>query len=156
MLKSLQIFKDATLFFSRETPNLAKVIPAMDHIDKHLATAATRGQYRPAIQAALTVGKKLLNKYYAATDHSEMYRIAMSNLFPISFLYMQANKQHIVLHPSHKLEYFKSAGWSEEWRETAVEIVRNEFERSYAHYQVENDDENIPVCRTFPLWAWPF
>ena len=81
----LQIFKDATLFFSRETPNLAKVIPAMDHIDKHLATAATRGHYSPAIQAALTVGKKLLNKYYAATDHSEMYRIAMSNVFLFFF-----------------------------------------------------------------------
>jgi hypothetical protein len=56
------------------------VIPAMDHIDKHLATAATSSKYNPAIQAALTVGKKLLNKYYAATDHSEMYRIAMSNI----------------------------------------------------------------------------
>ena len=50
----------------------------MDHIYKHLATAATAGGYNPTIQAALTVGKKLLNKYYAATDHSEMYRIAMS------------------------------------------------------------------------------
>ena len=76
-LKCHQIFKDATLFFSCETPNLAKVIPAMDHIDKHLATAATNGTYKPAIQAALTIGKKLLNKYYVSTDHSEMYRIAM-------------------------------------------------------------------------------
>ena len=79
-----QIFKDATLFFSRETPNVAKVIPAMDHIDNHLATAVKNGSYKPAIQAALTIGKKLLNKYYAATDHSELYRIAMSPSF--SFL----------------------------------------------------------------------
>jgi hypothetical protein len=57
----------------------------MDHIDKHLATAATSGKYNPAIQAALTIGKKLLNKYYAATDHSEMYRIAMSNVFLFVF-----------------------------------------------------------------------
>jgi len=53
----------------------------MDHIDKHLATAATNGTYKPAIQAALTIGKKLLNKYYASTDHSEMYRIAMGICF---------------------------------------------------------------------------
>ena len=31
-----QIFKDATLFFSWSTPNLATVIPAMDHIGKML------------------------------------------------------------------------------------------------------------------------
>lgn len=59
-----------TLFFLRETPNLAKVIPVMDHIDKHLATAVTAGGYNPAIQAALTIGKKLLNKYYVVTNHS--------------------------------------------------------------------------------------
>ncbi|KII83110.1 hypothetical protein PLICRDRAFT_119827, partial [Plicaturopsis crispa FD-325 SS-3] len=32
------ILRDATLFFSRSTPNLAMVIPAMDHIDQTLAT----------------------------------------------------------------------------------------------------------------------
>ncbi|KIK72755.1 hypothetical protein PAXRUDRAFT_43783, partial [Paxillus rubicundulus Ve08.2h10] len=32
------ILKDATLFFSRSTPNLATVIPAMDHIDQQLTT----------------------------------------------------------------------------------------------------------------------
>ncbi len=36
----LQIFKHATLFFSHDTPNISTVIPAMDHIDTHLATAA--------------------------------------------------------------------------------------------------------------------
>jgi len=73
----IQIFKDATLFFSRATPNLAKVIPAMDHIDQHLSTAARNNSYKPCIQAAVAMGKKLLNKYYSYTDHSELYRIAM-------------------------------------------------------------------------------
>jgi hypothetical protein len=124
----------------------------MDHIDKHLATAATSGVYNPAIQAALTVGKKLLNKYYAATDHSEMYRIAMSNVF-LYFLWIY-KLTSVVLHPSHKLEYFKSAGWSEEWRETAVDIVRNEFERSYAHCEAEDDNDNILVCRAIFFWQF--
>jgi hypothetical protein len=35
-----QMFKDATLFFSRMTPNLATMIPAMDHIDTHFATVS--------------------------------------------------------------------------------------------------------------------
>jgi hypothetical protein len=49
----------------------------MDLIDKHLATAALDNRYEPSIQAALLVGKKLLNKYYNLTDQSELYRITM-------------------------------------------------------------------------------
>ena len=73
-----QIFKDATLFFSRGgTPNVASVIPAMDHLDEHLTSAAISHKYDPAIRAAVAIGKKTLNRYYDRTDHSELYRIAM-------------------------------------------------------------------------------
>lgn len=73
-----QIFKDATLFFSRGTPNLATVIPAMDHIDKVLATSSdSPRQFSLAIRAALAIGKKAMNRYYKKTDHSDVYRIAM-------------------------------------------------------------------------------
>jgi hypothetical protein len=54
------------------------VIPAMDHIDAHLATASQSSKYSPAIRASLALGKAHLNKYYNMTDHSEVYRIAMS------------------------------------------------------------------------------
>ena len=66
-----QIFKDATAFFSHATPNFAKVIPAMDDIDCHLATIALTNMYKPCIQAAVTMAKNLLNKCYSATDHSK-------------------------------------------------------------------------------------
>jgi hypothetical protein len=66
-----------TLFFSRSTPNLATVIPVMDHIDTHLATAALNPDYPLAIKAALAVGKTTLNRYYNKTDHSEVYCIDM-------------------------------------------------------------------------------
>jgi hypothetical protein len=56
---------------------LAKVILAMDHIDQHLATAVANNTYKPCIQAAVAMGKKLLNKHYLYTDHSELYQIAM-------------------------------------------------------------------------------
>jgi hypothetical protein len=73
-----QVFKDATSFFSRLTPNLATVIPAMDHIDEALTTSSLNGTYSPSIRAALSIGNKTLNRYYNKTDHSEVYRIAMS------------------------------------------------------------------------------
>jgi hypothetical protein len=49
----------------------------MDYIDKHLASGALNPKYLPSIQASMLIGKRLLNKYYNVTDHSEVYRIAM-------------------------------------------------------------------------------
>ena len=59
----------------------------MDHIDEHLATAATSDKYCVAIKAALAIGKKTLNRYYDKTDHSEVFRIAMGVYYGFSFYY---------------------------------------------------------------------
>jgi hypothetical protein len=81
----LEVFKDATLFFSRDgTPNIATVIPAMDCIDETLATNASDSQYSVSIQAALAMGKRTLNRYYGKTDYSEVYRIAMGEYIILS------------------------------------------------------------------------
>ncbi|KAF8067603.1 hypothetical protein FPV67DRAFT_1561940 [Lyophyllum atratum] len=85
----LLILKDTTLFFSRKTPNLATVIPAMDHIDKYLATAATSKWYHPAIKAVLAIGKRTSNRYYDKTDYSEVYRVAMS-----AYIFTTTAKDH--------------------------------------------------------------
>lgn len=90
------MFKDATLFFSRgagkgdrsenqKIPNLATVIPAMDHIDSVLATNAVNSRCCLAVQAALAIGKRTLNLYYSKTDYSNIYRIAMGEV--CSFIY---------------------------------------------------------------------
>jgi hypothetical protein len=129
MLQLCKIFKDATLFFSRGTPNIATVIPAMDHIDEHLATAATNRTYPLAIKAAIAIGKKTLNRYYNQTDHSEIYRIAMGTCLYYCIIYFSYIL--LVLHPRHKLAYFENAGWEKEWIEKAEEIVRKEFDKSY-------------------------
>jgi hypothetical protein len=50
----------------------------MDKIDQAFATASTDPNAHPAIKAALAVAKKTLNRYYARTDLSDVYRIAMS------------------------------------------------------------------------------
>jgi hypothetical protein len=66
------------MFFSRGTPNLATVIPAMEHIDKVLTTSSdSSSKFCLAIRAALTIGKGVLNKYYNKTRESDVYRIAM-------------------------------------------------------------------------------
>jgi hypothetical protein len=45
-----------------------------------------------------------------------------------------------VLHPRHKLAYFKTARWEEEWIETAASLVREEFERSYLEVDIDDGD----------------
>ncbi|KAH9058097.1 hypothetical protein EDB87DRAFT_1685585 [Lactarius vividus] len=62
LCKVLKVFKDATLFFSHNaTLNIATIIPAMDCINKVLATSASDSQYSVSVQAALAMGKKTLN-----------------------------------------------------------------------------------------------
>ncbi|KIK17267.1 hypothetical protein PISMIDRAFT_111858, partial [Pisolithus microcarpus 441] len=74
----LKILKDATLFFSRGTPNLAMVIPAMDYINEVFTTGMLdEERFDPSIHAAVGLAKKTLNKYYSLMDTSDLYRIAM-------------------------------------------------------------------------------
>jgi hypothetical protein len=99
------------------------VIPAMDHIDEHLATASLNGLYSPPVRVALAMGKAVLNKYYSLTDTSDLYRAAMGKHSfppwrPTDIVYC-----YLVLHPRHKLQYFRNAGWPEEWVDTAKEII---------------------------------
>jgi hypothetical protein len=114
----------------------------MDHIDEHLATAATSDKYSPAIQAALAIGKRTLNRYYNMTDHSELYRIAirMSLLvFLLSILIFL-----VVLHPRHKLQYFQKAHWKPEWVAAAEQILRDEFDRTY-RFREEPTTPDVPM-----------
>ena len=60
----------------------------MNHIDKHLATAALNPDYPLAIKAALAVGKATLNRYYNKTNHSEVYQIAMGTVILLIQVYI--------------------------------------------------------------------
>ncbi|KIM50335.1 hypothetical protein SCLCIDRAFT_67297, partial [Scleroderma citrinum Foug A] len=66
-----------------------------------------------AVCTALCVGKSTLNHYYECMDLSKVYQIAM------------------VLHPRHKLQYFKTMNWEEDWIEMAKEIVHAEYRQTY-------------------------
>ncbi|THH29708.1 hypothetical protein EUX98_g4489 [Antrodiella citrinella] len=110
----LKVFYDTTLYFSASTPTIAQVIPAMDMIDKHLATASINPAYCTAIRTAAKLAKVTLNRYYSKTDMADIYRIAM------------------ILHPRHKLEYFKTAGWEAEWISTAKALAYKVYDDDYA------------------------
>ena len=57
------------------------VIPVMDHIDMYFTnTIKQTSGNNPAIQAAMRIEKKMLNRYYSLTDASETYWIAMAEL----------------------------------------------------------------------------
>lgn len=123
----------------------------MDHIDAHLATASQNAKYSSAIRASLALGKAHLNKYYNMTDQSEVYRIAMSKCPSSNFL-IQLQIFLKVLHPRHKLQYFRKANWDETWITTATEIIHDEFVRGYADLPI--DAANVVytknVCIVYP------
>ncbi|PBK68119.1 hypothetical protein ARMSODRAFT_888390 [Armillaria solidipes] len=125
----LKVLKDATLYFSHAgTPTLATVIPAMDVIDKVFATAAVNNtKFSAPIRASLLVAKRTLNRYYQLTDDSDVYRIAM------------------VLHPVHKLDYFKQAAWEPVWINDTKAIVERVFTEKYKDRCNTGGDEIVEV-----------
>jgi hypothetical protein len=72
----LEQYKKATVFFSRDIASIAAIIPAMDKITDQL-NHRSKEAYHPAIQVAMKAAATKLNRYYASTDSSAVYRIAM-------------------------------------------------------------------------------
>ncbi|RDX39998.1 hypothetical protein OH76DRAFT_1366875 [Lentinus brumalis] len=93
----LKIFKDATMFFSRRTPNISSVIPAIDLIDQALTNGARDTALDPAIRKALGLAKRTLAWYYRMSDMSSTYQIA------------------IVMNARHKTRYFEKQRWPKLW-----------------------------------------
>jgi hypothetical protein len=115
----------------------------MDIIDEKLTTdSLDHSRFEAPIRAALGLAKKTLNRYYNLTDSSEVYRIAMGMYHFLLPLSMYADVcDYAVLHPRHKLAYFKNAGWEDEWIKTAERIIHEEYECSYAHRGNVEDGE---------------
>lgn len=59
----------------------------------------------------------------------------------------------LVLHPRHKLQYFKKAGWEDAWIKTARSIVRDEFDRTYAFMDVESEENPANEVRKTIVFA---
>ncbi|KAJ7060617.1 hypothetical protein C8F01DRAFT_987931, partial [Mycena amicta] len=77
----------ATIFFSSDSHStISHVINSFDRIDDLITTTvAPAGSKKRVLQApirrALTLAKATMNKYYSATDDSNIYRIATSVFF---------------------------------------------------------------------------
>jgi hypothetical protein len=77
LTRLLQIYKEATLFFSGDTQTMiVHVIPTMDHIDTSLKHS-NHQPLSPSVKQALKFARAIINKYYSKTDLSNMYRIVM-------------------------------------------------------------------------------
>ena len=63
-----------------------------------------------------------------------------------------ANLILTVLHPRHKLEYFKKANWQENWINVARTIVWDEYEHTYKVTEGEiEDDGDEKVCDSYSV-----
>ncbi|KAJ3520365.1 hypothetical protein NM688_g9172 [Phlebia brevispora] len=96
------------------TPLLHEVIPLIDVLTGRLEKVIDDPSLHKAVRHAAARSLHILNKYYLKTDESIMYRCAM------------------ILHPSYKLNYFRSHQWPATWIDTSIEILREQWE---AHYK---------------------
>jgi len=62
-------------------------------------------------------------------------------------LSLHYDTSYIVLHPCHKLEYFRRNNWDEELVEAVHNIVQDEFDRTYWLLDVEGDDGTTQANR---------
>jgi hypothetical protein len=117
----------------------------MDIIDGMIATTSEAShKYCLAIRTTLAVGSMTLNKYYNKTDSSEVYHISMG-VFCMLLSSSSLTAILLVLHPRHKLEYFKKNGWCDSWIEAAHDIVREEFDRSYTSLEIASEGDDLDV-----------
>ena len=65
-------------------PLLYKVIPIINILTDKLEKAANNVSLLRGVRAGAIKGLAVLNKYYAKTDESIMYRVAISKLFFIN------------------------------------------------------------------------
>ncbi|KAJ3965038.1 hypothetical protein EV361DRAFT_780934, partial [Lentinula raphanica] len=94
-------------------PLVADVIPVIDLINHKLEDLVNDMTKPSIVRASAAKGRAVLNKYYSKTDDSKMYRICM------------------MLHPKYKLQYFDKAQWESTWKDTAINILREEWDLRY-------------------------
>ena len=114
---------------------------------------------RTAAEAALTM---LVRKYYALTDHNEVYWIATGLFLHNSLLsaYLQVVSTVLAMCPDKKLEWFKkNLDWHVEDQVEAHHVVCHHWEQTYAgetKLWVDNrHDNHQPKVRISVLSAHP-
>jgi hypothetical protein len=83
-----QPFADATLLIEQMgRPLVHAVIPLIDKLTELLEDTGNDPKKPPIVRAAALAGYKHMNKYYAKTDESIVYRLAMRMCFNVLLKY---------------------------------------------------------------------
>ncbi|KAJ3745951.1 hypothetical protein EV360DRAFT_7944, partial [Lentinula raphanica] len=94
-------------------PLVADVIPVIDLINQCLENLVNDFTKPSIVRASAAKGRAVLNKYYSKTDDSKMYRMCMNP------------------YPKYKTHYFDKAQWESMWKDTAINILREEWDSRY-------------------------
>ncbi|KAJ7321382.1 hypothetical protein DFH08DRAFT_713067 [Mycena albidolilacea] len=120
------VFKTATLFFSSDAiSTISNVISTMDAIDDILQSRGDR-KLQPAVLRAVALGRATLQRYYQKTDASDIYRLAL------------------VLHPSSKLECYRTNGFDADWISDTENMLRKQY-KAYSNRMAKNRKDTIEV-----------
>ncbi len=125
ILAHCQLFKHAILDFSKSgKPLIFEVFPAIDKLMWFLEQGRDDMELHAAVRMACYRAMLVLNKYYAKSDESVIYRIAVSKSILIKRLYI---KTLAVMHPGYKLQYFRSQNWLQDWIDEAIVVLCEEW-----------------------------
>jgi hypothetical protein len=131
------------MILQSKIPLVHEVIPIFDILSGALDEFINDSEGIPAVRAAAYRGVTIMNKYYALTDNSVVYRIAMSTYSLIFMLASTTNSLQAVLHPRYKTTYFTKAKWPREWIKTAEDLFRQEWETHYHPKGINKPTSNI-------------
>ncbi|KAK0465985.1 uncharacterized protein EV420DRAFT_1636544 [Desarmillaria tabescens] len=121
----LELFKHAIFDFLKSgKPLIFKVFPAIDKLTRFLEQGQNNKELHATVRMACYHAMLVLNKYYAKTDESVIYHIAM------------------IMHPGYKLQYFHSQNWLKEWIDDVVNVLCQEWN----DYQPQNSS-SVPASQ---------
>ena len=110
----------------RNTYLILQVITLIVTLDGDLATMAEDKSLNRTICWAAKCASGVLNKYYSKTDETVIFRISM------------------ILHPTHKLRYFKLANWEQSWIDEAVRCLHDVWN---SHYKPRSNLPTQPIVK---------
>ena len=113
-------------------------------LPRRLSTTSTLWQSRQPLQLAKKPSTGTTTKPITPRCLGLQW-VCIFLLFCLFFPYLL-----LVLHPHHKLQYFKNAGWQDEWIKRAEEIVHTVFDLSYGSMDTSCSTYQSPTesCRT--------
>lgn len=118
-------------------PTLHEVIPAMDLLSDKLEEMILDEDLPASIRVGVQHGIIVLDKYYALTDDSIMWKTSMCMFFYFQLIHFSQNS--IVLHPKYRKQWFIRAQWNDTWVDTAVRAASKVWKRHYKTLVKEDD-----------------